>query len=767
MHHLMQYIVVLFVILISIIVNVHAHSVRNYVAITDSAPGTPKVTGIKVLQTLFKVLQITNVDPQECVKDITGAGVHFRDFADDLHNKDFKTGIDSLEKGISSLSSSVSGCGVKEVQTKLDALALAIKFAKISKLDDAVKIVVGASDLWTNIEVLAKAAKGGDASGIGNAIGKLLSKWTQVTGGCKKKKGCLMVDGVIRIIQTVAKDLGPCENALSPIVNDMESVAGDFRKEDYSKAIKDLATTLEKTGEALQSDSCGLKNMGELIGKLSPKLGKAIVKVEKSKDVAIIVGTANVYDAIFKAVEAITKGDFRSFGMQIGTLLRQLRASHCSTKACVVVEGIMASVQMESSDFDSCMKDADGSWKYITEAMGYFKGRYPIHGAKLLGQAFVKLADAVEDCNVPKIAKVAEQMLTKLNDNTISNDIGTVVQVLVDGADVTHDMNKAILDFHSENWAGLGGDLHTFATFLSDAKCNSVACKVVEGILNAGGVALKDLKGCEADIKKSINGFSYGAQQFEDKKFGDAVKSWASSLNTIARSVTDCGLENEIKYIEQEANVLGYANASTKIGDDFAILVHGVDFYKELYATVKDIKDHDYRGAGGNLQKVMNQLAQWTEKHACTSDFCYIVVGVFQFLGDMEGSVKTCEADFKNAFGDFKSAWHSFAESHGGIFHWKRNEDDIRKGVKQIGDGMKLVAKGVSDCHLEEFADILSKLAIKLGIVPEVGWIEEILHIVIKGVKIENEIGDACDDFGNKNWVGFGYNVARLVKTLV
>ena len=23
------------------------------------------------------------------------------------------------------------------------------------------------------------------------------------------------------------------------------------------------------------------------------------------------------------------------------------------------------------------------------------------------------------------------------------------------------------------------------------------------------------------------------------------------------------------------------------------------------------------------------------------------------------------------------------------------------------------------------------------------------------------------DDFGNKNWVGFGYNVARLVKTLV
>ena len=36
--------------------------------------------------------------------------------------------------------------------------------------------------------------------------------------------------------------------------------------------------------------------------------------------------------------------------------------------------------------------------------------------------------------------------------------------------------------------------------------------------------------------------------------------------------------------------------------DDFAILVHGVDFYKEL-KPVKDIKDHDYRGAGGTYKR--------------------------------------------------------------------------------------------------------------------------------------------------------------------
>ena len=67
--------------------------------------------------------------------------------------------------------------------SKVDALALAIKFAKTSDLDKVVKVVVGASDLWDDIEALAKAASGGSASGIGNAIGKLLDKWTQVTGG--------------------------------------------------------------------------------------------------------------------------------------------------------------------------------------------------------------------------------------------------------------------------------------------------------------------------------------------------------------------------------------------------------------------------------------------------------------------------------------------------------------------------------------------------------------------------------------------------------
>jgi hypothetical protein len=56
---------------------------------------------------------------------------------------------------------------------------------------------------------------------------------------------------------------------------------------------------------------------------------------------------------------------------------------------------------------------------------------------------------------------------------------------------------------------------------------------------------------------------------------------------------------------------------------------------------------------------------------------------------------------------------------------------------------------------------------VKLGLVPEVSFIEEVLHILIDGVQIENEIGDACEDYADQNWPGFGYNLAKLVETLV
>lgn len=55
----------------------------------------------------------------------------------------------------------------------------------------------------------------------------------------------------------------------------------------------------------------------------------------------------------------------------------------------------------------------------------------------------------------------------------------------------------------------------------------------------------------------------------------------------------------------------------------------------------------------------------------------------------------------------------------------------------------------------------------KLGIAPDVQFIEDVLKILIDGVEIEQEIGSACLDYSEGSWVGFGYNLAKLVKTLI
>lgn len=213
---------------------------------------------------------------------------------------------------------------------------------------------------------------------------------------------------------------------------------------------------------------------------------------------------------------------------------------------------------------------------------------------------------------------------------------------------------------------------------------------------------------------------------------------------------------------------MGFGNVTSKINADMAILVHGFDFFADFKKAVEEMKAHDFRSAGETMQTVMDTLYQWSGKHVCTGDHCYIVVGILQFMGDIQGSLQECESDFKSAFNDFHLAASNFSDSHENrFFHWNHDKTAIKMGLHSLGDGMHLVSKGVSDCHIQEFADLLEALAVKLGVAPEISWIEELLHILINGVNIEDEIGTALDDWADNNWPGFGYNLAKLIKTLL
>ena len=295
-------------------------------------------------------------------------------------------------------------------------------------------------------------------------------------------------------------------------------------------------------------------------------------------------------------------------------------------------------------------------------------------------------------------------------------------------------------------------------------------CRLVEGLLTEGDKALTHLKGCETDLRAAENAFTAGAALWAQQQPLPALQYWASGLNQVAKGVTDCDLADQLGFIEQEANVLGFGNV-TALDGIIKVMVHGADFYEDLFAAVQAIENHDYRTAGSEMGKVMNELSQWTKGHACNSNFCYIVIGVMQFMGDIQGDLQNCEADFKHSMGNFTAAAQDLIDQqHSGVdhlIHFNHDNDHIKQGIQEIGYGFRDIAQGVSDCHLQELADLLAQLAAKLGIAPEISWVEELLQILINGVHIENEIADACQDWTDKNWAGFGYNIAKLIKTLV
>jgi len=195
-------------------------------------------------------------------------------------------------------------------------------------------------------------------------------------------------------------------------------------------------------------------------------------------------------------------------------------------------------------------------------------------------------------------------------------------------------------------------------------------------------------------------------------------------------------------------------------------IVHGADFYEALDAAVVDIMNHDYRSAGSQMAIVMNDLSEWTTHHLCTSDVCYIVSGVLQYLADLEGDVKTCGNDFKSAYGNFTTATKELIDMNGG-FHFTHNKTQVQAGVRHIGEGLKAIGDAVGACHMVELAAIIDKLAVELGIVPEVKWVDTLITILIKAVPIEREIASACEDWSDQNWPGFGYNIIKLIETLL
>merc|ERR1712080_168643 len=160
-------------------------------------------------------------------------------------------------------------------------------------------------------------------------------------------------------------------------------------------------------------------------------------------------------------------------------------------------------------------------------------------------------------------------------------------------------------------------------------------------------MVLTDLKPCEDKLREAESDFVYGAKLWGNHQQKNGLTYFASGLSSLAQAVDACVLPQELKYLQQEANVLGLGNLSV-VGTAVSILVHGSDIAEEISQAWIAFAQQDYRTAGSQLQKAVFSLYQWTTGHLCTSNACYIFSGVLQYLSDLAKDVKKCGADFED-----------------------------------------------------------------------------------------------------------------------
>eukprot|EP00929_Paragymnodinium_shiwhaense_P004703 TRINITY_DN10581_c0_g1_i1.p1 TRINITY_DN10581_c0_g1~~TRINITY_DN10581_c0_g1_i1.p1 ORF type:complete len:856 (+),score=251.75 TRINITY_DN10581_c0_g1_i1:97-2664(+) len=763
----------------------HVDMVTHVEHCNEPAPGPappahdPKAAALvrDVVGLLFRAFGI-KASADTCVKDFTGARVLLREFSEQVHQKEYDDASVSLSRALTSISRSVDGCGLTQLQHKLNAFANKVRWAKgvADASNKTVQILVDASDLMPAIEQLAEAVKSEDTTAIGNKLLALLSEWTAIEGGCKDdEKTCKLVDGLIRALALISQKIRPtaqnmktCEHVIAPAISNFTEAAELFEAKKYGPSVLWVASGLDVLYQAAKKDECGFKELQDTLFQLSARLKTAVVKIEGSRGVRILIGLADVYDEFYTLVLALRHGDFATAGVQLGALLVHLQSTGCETRACYIIEGFLRVFQVEFLAEATCLKDADALWDDIEDLGHNLMTRQWPSAVTSLGKAFGALSFLNKDCSIGKLGTTLEDTAKKLHMDSVAAEVGTVVQILSAGADASNDFSKMFLDFNNSNWQAVGQDMGQFADWItSTMPCKTLTCKVAEGFFEAGEVLTKNLKACEDDLRKAEAPFRAALASWAGGDKASSLNSFAQGFSLIAEGVKTCGLEDKLAWIEQEGNVLGLGNI-TELDTISKIIVHGADFYEEVYGAWQALVQHDPHAAAQKFKAVLSDLYKWSTGNLCPTSVCYAVNGMMQFLSDEMKDVSKCKKDFGDAKTYFNDAFVELS-GHDSIFSaFSQDNRNVSKGIADLGYGLRAISKSVGDCHLQEFLTALEELAAILTTQPpELQWLEAFLKIIIDGVDIEVEVSNALVDFGNHNWPGFGYNLFKLIKTLL
>jgi len=728
----------------------------------DIVPSMPNVETI--IAALFHLLQI-QADPRLCASDVGGVSTALRDFAVDLSSNNITTALTSLGSACSALSSAINDCQVPALQAKLDTFAAATKIANFTILNGAINVIVGASDLGKDITDLSLKLLAQDYAGTASALQALSMKFSAITGGCGNSGGCRIVDGILKMTVSVVSNAQSCKQAFETPYMTLLEAFKTFQSGNITLTITLLEKGLESLGTTLSS-SCNLPTFGHYVSDLASKLSQAIVNGK-----SVIVGSIEVYDQLEQGLLAMQNNDIDGLGLVIGRLLQSLQASDCKSNACVVLQGVLSSAQIGVAKFATCATTVQGAFDELEELMLSVRqfewGAAIEHLAKTVSQ----FAQSLTNCGFSGIGETLQKLANKLGSQSVVTQIKAAVVLLVEDTDVSDKISQMVLDIENKRWGPVGSTMVDLAEQLTNPNaCNKVICHVVNGVINQLGTSYQNLQPCLTDLKPALPNFIRGTQSFGAMNITDGLKEWAAGLHIVAKSASNCGiwLEAQLAFVRQESQILGFANTTIGTLAVPSVLVHGAEIYQELYSTYLSSTTHDWRGMGQHIGSVVSQLGQWTEKHACKSNICYLVVGILQFLNDSESVFVECTDALKSAWVDLYRAVKALKSlSSNIIWEFNENVEALKNGVNSFASFVAKIGNVVTKCHLTVLTNILASLSVKLSESPIIFWIGTAVNIVLNGIDIAQLIGQAGQAFISKSWVEFGRSLGQLMSKLL
>lgn len=573
-----------------------ADLVRVMESISCSDPACEIISGI------LQLLEIVVPDLGKCRATLSSGIADIQTGVTQFQNKQYGPAVASIARGLNTLGSGVSACGLPDLANWLQTEAKILGIANITIVGDVVQILAQGVDVYQDVyqACVDFAAKRYQAFGMDVAV--LLGKLSSL--GCKSP-ACTAVEAILKLLHVVIPDLTACSADLNAGWQDMEVGAAYFKQKQYGLGIQSMATGLTKYGDAVRA--CGVPEVGSLITEYAQRLfGVNITFIGPT--VQILLEGVDIFTDIDAFANAMVAKDYAHAAGALASLIGEIKLLGCRTPACQILESMLEILQIVLQDVHVCETDLDGAMRYFDKAVADWDAKKYQAALYDIADSLATMGTAVRDCGVPELAVLLDNMAALLHFGQIN--LEAVVKMIVAGVDIYDEAYACIKDYEVKNWRAFGRDLGTLIKTLWDLsthKCDqSPGCYVVEGILEAL-LVVPDWKACGADWVSTWDELVVAEKDFAAKKYVNSLKDLAVSGHDFSIAVQACDIEQLGEILEALAKKLGLGWASW-IGDIVRLIVDGSEVFDEVYSLVEDIERKNPFGIGLDLARLIRTL---------------------------------------------------------------------------------------------------------------------------------------------------------------